>query len=133
MATLLTSVCMFLLTGARKRELLDTCWADFNLDLRKWSISTSKSGKRRNTDFRYVVRDRIIDPALRRLPIRGAESQNTQIISLRSYMFGISRAARLAYLMSAARSAAHVASLYAVGNSSQALRFIVATGNGNIP
>jgi integrase len=36
-----------LLTGARKRELLDAKWQDFNLAERRWTIQFNKSGKPR--------------------------------------------------------------------------------------
>lgn len=39
---------MLILTGARKRELLDARWADFDLARRSWRIPISKSGKARH-------------------------------------------------------------------------------------
>lgn len=39
---------MLILTGARKRELLDARWDDFDLDKRLWRIPISKSGKARH-------------------------------------------------------------------------------------
>ena len=39
---------MLILTGARKRELLDARWTDFDLDHRIWTIPMSKSGKPRH-------------------------------------------------------------------------------------
>ena len=39
---------MLLLTGARKREVLDAQWADFDLDRRIWRIPTTKAGKARH-------------------------------------------------------------------------------------
>ncbi|MFM8863887.1 MAG: tyrosine-type recombinase/integrase [Limnohabitans sp.] len=39
---------MLILTGARKRELLDARWQDFDLDRRIWRIPVSKSGKARH-------------------------------------------------------------------------------------
>ena len=39
---------MLILTGARKREVLDARWQDFDLDMRIWRIPTSKSGKARH-------------------------------------------------------------------------------------
>ncbi|PZU09861.1 site-specific integrase [Sphingomonas sp.] len=40
-------VALLLLTGARKRELLDAKWEDFDSDRRVWRIPLSKSGKAR--------------------------------------------------------------------------------------
>jgi integrase len=39
---------MLILTGARKREVLDAKWADFDLSRRAWRIPISKSGKARH-------------------------------------------------------------------------------------
>ena len=39
---------MLILTGARKREVLDACWDDFDLPRRLWRIPISKSGKARH-------------------------------------------------------------------------------------
>lgn len=41
-------VTMLLLTGARKREVLDAKWQDFDLSRRIWRIPMSKSGKARH-------------------------------------------------------------------------------------
>lgn len=41
-------VTMLLLTGARKREVLDAKWQDFDLPRRIWRIPMSKSGKARH-------------------------------------------------------------------------------------
>ena len=41
-------VTLLLLTGCRKRELLDAQWAHFDLERRSWRIPTSKSGKPRH-------------------------------------------------------------------------------------
>lgn len=38
---------MLILTGARKREVLDAQWEDFDFDRKKWRIPVSKSGKAR--------------------------------------------------------------------------------------
>lgn len=38
---------MLILTGARKREVLDSKWQDFDLDRQIWRISMSKSGRSR--------------------------------------------------------------------------------------
>ncbi len=39
---------MLILTGARKREVLDAKWEDFDLDRRLWRIPTTKLGKPRH-------------------------------------------------------------------------------------
>ena len=39
---------MLILTGARKREVLDAKWADFDLERRIWRIPTTKAGKARH-------------------------------------------------------------------------------------
>jgi integrase len=39
---------MLILTGARKREVLDAKWADFNLERKHWLIPMTKSGKARH-------------------------------------------------------------------------------------
>jgi integrase len=41
-------VALLLLTGCRKRELLDAKWDEFRLDQRLWRIPTSKTGKPRH-------------------------------------------------------------------------------------
>jgi len=41
-------VSLLLLTGCRKRELLDSQWHDFDLSRRSWRIPLSKSGKARH-------------------------------------------------------------------------------------
>lgn len=41
-------VALLLLTGCRKRELLDAKWSDFDLQRRSWRIPMSKSGKARH-------------------------------------------------------------------------------------
>ncbi len=40
-------VALLLLTGCRKRELLDAKWEDFDLPNRRWKVPMAKSGKRR--------------------------------------------------------------------------------------
>jgi len=40
-------VSMLILTGARKREVLDARWQDFDFERRTWRIHTTKSGKPR--------------------------------------------------------------------------------------
>ena len=39
---------MLILTGARKREVLDARWADFDFERRLWRIPTTKAGKPRH-------------------------------------------------------------------------------------
>jgi integrase len=39
---------MLILTGARKRELLDAKWQDFDVARRTWRIPTTKTGKARH-------------------------------------------------------------------------------------
>ena len=46
---------LLLMTGARKRELLDARWEHFDLDRRNWRIPTSKSGKPRHVPLSLVV------------------------------------------------------------------------------
>lgn len=46
---------LLLMTGARKRELLDARWEDFDLNRRNWRIPTSKSGKPRHVPLSAVV------------------------------------------------------------------------------
>lgn len=41
-------VAMLLLTGARKREVLDARWSDFDLENRLWRIEFNKTGKPRH-------------------------------------------------------------------------------------
>lgn len=41
-------VALLILTGARKRELLDARWEHFDLDRRVWRIPTSKTGRARH-------------------------------------------------------------------------------------
>lgn len=38
---------MLILTGARKREVLDAKWAEFDMERRQWRVSVTKSGKPR--------------------------------------------------------------------------------------
>jgi len=40
-------IAMLLLTGARKREVLDAKWSDFDLDKRIWTVEFNKTGKPR--------------------------------------------------------------------------------------
>ncbi len=54
---------LLLLTGARKRELLDAKWENFDVDKRIWRIPTSKSGK-----ARYVPLSNIMLSELAKLP-----------------------------------------------------------------
>lgn len=46
---------LLLMTGARKRELLDACWEHFDIDRRIWRIPTSKSGKARHVPLSMAV------------------------------------------------------------------------------
>lgn len=39
---------MLILTGARKREVLDAKWEDFDIDRKQWRIPTTKAGKPRH-------------------------------------------------------------------------------------
>lgn len=39
---------MLILTGARKREVLDARWADFDMNRKQWRIPTTKAGKPRH-------------------------------------------------------------------------------------
>lgn len=46
---------LLLMTGARKRELLDACWGHFDLERRSWRIPMSKSGKARHVPLSATV------------------------------------------------------------------------------
>lgn len=46
---------LLLMTGARKRELLDACWSHFDMDRRSWRIPISKSGKARHVPLSATV------------------------------------------------------------------------------
>ena len=46
---------LLLMTGARKRELLDARWEHFDVDRRNWRIPTSKSGKPRHVPLSAIV------------------------------------------------------------------------------
>lgn len=48
-------VALLLLTGARKRELLDAKWEDFDVERRNWRIPMSKSGKARHVPLSTAV------------------------------------------------------------------------------
>lgn len=50
---------LLLLTGARKRELLDSKWEHVNLDRRVWFIPTSKTGKARHVPLSQPALDLI--------------------------------------------------------------------------
>ena len=50
-------VSLLLLTGARKRELLDAQWEHFDLDRRAWFIPTSKTGKSRYVPLSQAALD----------------------------------------------------------------------------
>ena len=47
-AMLAPIIAMLILTGARKREVLDARWEDFQLEARVWRIAMSKSGRARH-------------------------------------------------------------------------------------
>ena len=40
-------ISMLILTGARKREVLDAKWEDFDMERNIWRIPTTKAGKAR--------------------------------------------------------------------------------------
>jgi integrase len=46
---------LLLLTGARKRELLDACWEHFDIDRRTWRIPMTKTGKARHVPLSSAV------------------------------------------------------------------------------
>jgi integrase len=50
---------LLLLTGARKRELLDAKWEHVNLDRKVWYIPTSKTGKARHVPLSKPALDLI--------------------------------------------------------------------------
>ena len=54
-------VALLLLTGARKRELLDARWEDVDLERRNWRIPMSKSGKPRHVPLSNAVIDLLKD------------------------------------------------------------------------
>lgn len=60
---------LLLLTGARKRELLDAQWEHFDLDRRAWFIPTSKTGKSRYVPLSQAALDVIEKlPRFKRCP-----------------------------------------------------------------
>lgn len=50
---------MLILTGARKREVLDAKWTDFDLERRIWRIPTTKAGKARHVPLSDGVISRL--------------------------------------------------------------------------
>ncbi len=50
-------ILMLVLTGARKRELLDAKWDDFDLDRRAWRIPVTKSGRPRTVPLSDTALD----------------------------------------------------------------------------
>lgn len=52
---------LLLLTGARKRELLDAKWQDFHLDRRQWRVPQSKSGKARYVPLPQAAIDILVN------------------------------------------------------------------------
>ena len=58
-AQLRNIVGLLLLSGARKRELLDAKWEHVNLDRRVWFIPTSKTGKARHVPLSQPALDLI--------------------------------------------------------------------------
>ena len=46
---------MLILTGARKREVLDAKWGDFDLERKQWRVPVTKAGKPRYIPLSEVV------------------------------------------------------------------------------
>lgn len=74
-------VALLLLTGCRKRELLDGRWEDVNLDRKVWRVPTSKTGKPRHV---WLSEDAIA--VLRQVPASAIArtSCRTRVLSSRS-------------------------------------------------
>ena len=80
---------LLLLLGARKRELLDARWQDFDLERRTWRIPMSKTGKAQACT---AVAERPAAPGasapMEGLPLRGAEPQDTPAVPVHLWVLG---------------------------------------------
>ena len=55
---------MLILTGARKREVLDAKWEDFDLRRRQWRIPMCKAGKARHVPISERVLMQLLDTVI---------------------------------------------------------------------
>ena len=69
---------MLLLTGARKREVLDATWSDFDMLNNLWTIPITKNGKKKNTTHNpTTARATRIHPQTKQIPLRLPKDKQT--------------------------------------------------------